>query len=153
MLRAHTTRDQWKVSTMTTAQPRSRPAPAPLGGSSPPTPVVLRVQIANMPATEATAQPHRAIHARTHRRVASASIEIAIPKTASSHTKTCDGNAMRSVVASGPLVSTSSPLAEPACMSSSDTMASSTQTATTMPRAPGSISPATLRSAFRRSFS
>lgn len=57
----------------------------------------------------------------------------------------------RSAVESAAKVSTSIPLAEPVCGRIIARIAASTATATTTARPPGSISPATLRSALRRS--
>ena len=128
-----------------------KPMPTPLGGSSPDTPGVLRDHHANRPAKQDTALPHRAIQAKTHRRVSSASAEKPIPKTNCRTTNTREVMVTRSAAASELNVITSMPVTDPVWGRTKDRIATSTATATTTARAPGSISPATLRSALRRS--
>ena len=127
------------AATARTSRPTARSDGPPPGrcGSR-----VCRVQIASMPATLPTADPADAIHANTHRRVISASVENPIPKISTNHTKIRDGTAIDSARAESLPINTSTPRAAPVCGRISDSSSTNTSTATTTARAPGSISPA-----------
>ncbi len=85
-------------------------------------------------------------------RVSSASMEKPTPKTSASQVNIRDGRAMPTLMAWSLPTRTSSPRAPPVCGRISDTSSTNTRIATTRARAPGWISPATLRSAASISF-
>ena len=100
-----------------------------------------------MPIAQATAVPASAIQARVQRLVISASMEKPTPNTRLNHVKIRDGSAIPTLIAASLPMSTSTPLIDPVCGRMKDSTSTKTKIATTNPLAPGSISPATRRSA------
>jgi hypothetical protein len=88
-VRDHTTRAQWKLSTIRVIHARIKPTPGPGW----PAATVCRDQTANSPTAVASAEPASATQASAQRRVSNASIEKPTPKTSASQTKIRDGNA------------------------------------------------------------
>ena len=91
--------------------------------------------------------PASANQARVQRRVNRASIDIPTPNTSASQQKIREGRAIFALSAFSLPIRTSRPRTSPVCGSSNDTSSTNTRMATTNARAPGSISPATRRSA------
>ena len=142
-VRAHTTRAQWNVSTITVIHAMISPMPGPGCGAG----AVWRDHTASRPVKDATVDPASAIHARAQRLVNRASIEKPTPNTSASQVNTRDGSDTPSPIAASLPASTSQPLAPPVCGSTNVNSSTNTAMARTNALAPGSISRATRRSA------
>ena len=119
---------------------------SPIPGPGYPSAAVCRDHTASRPRNEATVEPASAIQASAHRRVTSARIEKPTLKTSTIQVKTREGSAMALSAAASVPTSTSNPRVDPVCGSTKLASRANTRIATTMARAPGSISRAMRRS-------